>query len=67
LIVQGARGSQALATASDVKRWSHATSLYRSRIPAERVSDPDVAGAVARVEAVTEIGMARLAELGRMQ
>jgi hypothetical protein len=67
LIVQGARGSQALATDSDVKRWSHATSLYRSRIPAERVSDPDVADAVARVEAVTGIGMARLAELGRMQ
>jgi hypothetical protein len=66
-IVQGARGSQALATEPDVKRWSHATSLYRSRIPAERASDPDVADAVARVEAVAGIGMARLAELGRMQ
>jgi hypothetical protein len=30
-------------------------------------NDPDVAGAVARVEAVSEIGMARLAELGGMQ
>ena len=67
MIVLGARGSQALATEPDVKRWSHATSLYRSRIPAERASDPDVVDAVARVEAVTEIGMARLAELGRMQ
>jgi len=67
LIVQGARGSQALATEPDVKRWSHATSLYRSRIPTERASDPDVADAVARVEAITEIGMAKLAELGRMQ
>jgi hypothetical protein len=66
-IVQGARGSQALATESDVERWSHATSLYRSRIPAERASDPDVVDAVARVEAVAERGMARLAELGRMQ
>jgi hypothetical protein len=67
LIVRGARGSQALATEPDVKRWSHATSLYRSRIPAERTSDPDVVDAVARVEAVTETGMAKLAELGRMQ
>jgi hypothetical protein len=67
VIVQGAQGSQALATEPDVKRWSHATSLYRSRIPAERASDPDVADAVARVEAITGIGMARLAELGRMQ
>lgn len=66
-IVQGARGSQALATQPDVKRWSHATSLYRSRIPAERASDPDVVDAVARLEAVAEIGMARLAELGGMQ
>jgi hypothetical protein len=66
-IVQGARGSEALAMEQDVKRWSHATSLYRSRIPPERASDPDVADAVARVEAVAGIGMARLAELGRMQ
>jgi hypothetical protein len=66
-IVHGARGSQALATEPDVKRWSHATSLYRSRIPAERASDPDVAAAAARVEAVAGIGMARLAELGGMQ
>ena len=66
-IVQGAQGSQALATEPDVKRWSHATSLYRSRIPAERASDPDVLDAIARVGAVTEIGMARLAELGGMQ
>lgn len=66
-IVQGARGSQALATEPDVKRWAHATSLYRSRIPAERAHDPDVASAVARLEAVAEIGMARLAELGGMQ
>ncbi len=66
-IVQGARGSQALASEPDVKRWAHATSLYRSRIPAERAHDPDVASAVARLEAVAEIGMARLAELGGMQ
>jgi hypothetical protein len=66
-IVHGARGSQALATEPDVKRWSHATSLYRSRIPAERASDPAVAAAAARVQAVAEIGLARLAELGGMQ
>lgn len=65
-IVQGAQGSQALATQPDVKRWSHATSLYRSRIPAERAGDPDITGALARVEAVTANGMARLAELGGM-
>jgi hypothetical protein len=67
LILQGARGSQALATEPDVKRWAHATSLYRSRIPAERAGDPAVAAVVARVEAVAEIGMAKLAELGGMQ
>jgi len=66
-IVQGAQGSQALSMEPDVKRWSHNTSLYRSRIPAERAGDPDVADALARVEAVTEVGMARLAELGGMQ
>jgi hypothetical protein len=66
-IVQGAQGSQALATEPDVMRWSHATSLYRSRIPAEQADDPDLADGIARVEAVTEIGMARLAELGGMQ
>ncbi|NJC95412.1 MAG: NAD(P)/FAD-dependent oxidoreductase [Anaerolineae bacterium] len=66
-IVLGARGSQALSTEPDVKHWSHATSLYRSRIPAERASDPDVVKAVERVGAVTEIGMARLAELGKVQ
>lgn len=66
-IVLGARGSQALATEPDVKRWSHSTSLYRSRIPAERANDPDVAAAAARVEAVAGVGMAKLAELGRMQ
>ena len=67
LIVQGARGSQALATEPDVKRWAHATSLYRSRIPVERAGDADVADAVARVGAVAESGLARLAELGEME
>lgn len=65
-IVQGVRGSQALATEPDVKRWAHATSLYRSRIPAERASDHDVIDALARVEAVRETGMAGLAVLGGM-
>lgn len=66
-IVQGAQGSQALSMEPDVKHWSHNTSLYRSRIPAERAGDPDVANALARVEAVAEVGMAKLAELGGMQ
>lgn len=66
-IVQGAHGSQALATEPDVMRWSHATSLYRSRIPAERANDPDVAEGIGRVEAVSEVGLARLAELSGMQ
>lgn len=66
LIVQGARGSQSLATEPDVKRWANATSLYRSRIPAEQANDADVADVVARVEAVAGIGLARLAELGTM-
>ncbi len=65
-ILQGSRGSEALAMEPDVKRWSHATSLYRSRIPAERAGDPDVVHAVARVGAVAEIGTAGLAELGGM-
>ncbi|MFP5332981.1 MAG: NAD(P)-binding protein [Acidimicrobiia bacterium] len=65
-VVQGALGSRALATEPDVSAWSHATSLYRSRIPAERANDRDVAVAKARVEAVSEKGMARLAALGGM-
>ncbi|MDX1448343.1 MAG: NAD(P)-binding protein [Acidimicrobiia bacterium] len=66
-IVQGALGSQALATEPDVKEWSHATSLYRSRIPADRANDPDIAGALARVQAVAEEGLAKLAVLGGMR
>jgi hypothetical protein len=66
-IVQGAQGSQALAAEPDVLRWSHATSLYRSRIPPDRANDPDVASGIARVEAVAETGMAKLAQLGGMQ
>jgi hypothetical protein len=66
-IVQGAQGSQALATEPDVMRWSNATSLYRSRIPAERANDPEVADGIARVEAASEIGLARLGELGGMR
>ena len=63
-MLQGVLGSQALATEPDVMRWSHATGLYRSRIPAERSNDPDVANGVARLEAVSEIGLAKLGELG---
>jgi hypothetical protein len=66
-IVQGSRGSKALAMEADVKHWSQATSLYRSRIPAWRAGDPDVVDALARVEAVSEIGLARLSELGGIQ
>lgn len=66
-IVQGAQGSQALTTEPDVMRWSHATSLYRSRVPAERTNDPEVADGIARVEAVSEVGLAKLAELGGMR
>jgi hypothetical protein len=66
-IVQGAQGSRALATELDVMRWSNATSLYRSRIPAERANDPEVANGIARVEAASEIGLARLRELGGMR
>ncbi len=66
-IVLGSRGSQALATEPDVKQWAHATSLYRSRIPAERANDPEVTAAAARVAAVAGTGMARLAELGGME
>jgi hypothetical protein len=64
LIVLGARGSQALATQPDIKHWSHATSLYRSRIPPTRANDPDVVAAAARVEAVAETGLTKLAQLG---
>jgi hypothetical protein len=66
LIVCGARGSEALVREPDVNQWAHGTSLYRSRIPAERAHDTDVAAAVARVRAASEAGLARLAELGGM-
>ena len=66
-ILQGAQGSQALATEPDVMRWSNATSLYRSRIPAERADDHEVVEGIARVEAVSEIGLARLGELAAMR
>jgi hypothetical protein len=66
LIVWGARGSEALATEPDVKEWAHGSSLYRSRIPADRARDADVVAAVARVRAAAEAGLARLAQLGGM-
>ena len=62
-VVQGAQGSRALATEPDVLAWSHATSLYRSRIPADWANDSDVLAAKARVDAVAEEGMAKLGEL----
>lgn len=65
-IVWGARGSAALATESDVRQWAHGTSLYRSRIPAERAHDADVVSALARLRAAATSGLARLAELGGM-
>ena len=66
-VVQGVRGSRALAADPDLMRWSHATSLYRSRIPADRANDPDVVDGVARVEAASETGLATLEELGASQ
>jgi hypothetical protein len=63
-VLQGIRGSQALAKEPDVIRWSHATSLYRSRIPPERASAPEVADGLSRVDAVSETGLAKLAQLG---
>jgi hypothetical protein len=66
MTVWGARGSAALATEPDVKQWAHGTSLYRSRIPAERAHDTDVVAALARVGAVARAGLDRLAELGGM-
>lgn len=66
LIVWGARGSAAVAKEPDVNQWAHGTSLYRSRIPAERAHDADVVAAVARVRAASDPGLARLAELGGM-
>lgn len=62
-IVDGVRGSQALATEPDTLAWSHATSLYRSRIPAERTTDPDVVAGKVRVGAAWDRGLDRLARL----
>lgn len=65
-IVWGTRSSAAMMTQPDVKQWAQGTSLYRSRVPAERANDPDVVSALARARAAIEAGLPRLAQLGGM-
>ena len=65
-IVWGTRASAAMMTQPDVKEWAQGTSLYRSRVPAERANDPDVISALARSRAAVEAGLPRLARLGGM-
>ena len=55
-----------MMTQPDIKQWANGTSLYRSRVPAERANDPDVVSALARTRAAVEAGLPRLAQLGGM-
>jgi hypothetical protein len=65
-IVWGARASAAMMKEPDIKQWANGTSLYRSRVPAERANDPDVVSALARSRAAVEAGLPRLVQLGGM-
>jgi hypothetical protein len=59
-MVLSAKGSAALAKEPDVLQWAHSTSLFRSRIPAERAGQADVVAAVARLHAARQTGLPRL-------
>ncbi|HEX3930139.1 MAG TPA: NAD(P)-binding protein [Nocardioides sp.] len=65
--VRGTRATQAFGGAPDIKSWADSVALNPARVPAERRASPDVVAALARLGEHTPAGLARLAELGRVQ
>ena len=58
----GGDASMAMATAADLRVWANTTSLNPTRIPPDRVDDPAVLAATARLKEHIGAGRARLAE-----
>lgn len=58
----GGDASLAMAKETDVRAWANATTLNPARIPPERVDDPTVLAATARLKEHIAAGRARLAE-----
>jgi hypothetical protein len=60
--VLGNLAGQAFSSQPDVRDWANRTTLNPARIPADRASDPDVAGALLRYRDHAVAGFAKLAE-----
>lgn len=58
----GGDATLAMAQESDLRAWSNATSLNPARIPPDRVDDPAILAATARLKQHIGAGRARLAE-----
>jgi hypothetical protein len=64
--VRGTRAAQAFGAEPDIKAWADGVALNPARIPPDRLGAPDVDAALQRLAAYTPVGVARLAELGRV-
>jgi len=61
----GGDASLAMSKETDLRAWSNATALNPARIPPDRVDDPAVLAATARLKEHIGAGRARLAEFAR--
>lgn len=61
----GGDASLAMSKETDMRAWSNDTTLNPARIPADRVDDPAVVAATARLREHIGAGRARLAEFAR--
>ena len=62
--VRGLRAAQAFGAEPDIRAWANGVPLNPARVPAGQADSPAVAAALARFQANTPAGVARLAELG---
>lgn len=60
---RGALASRAFGAQPDIAAWANGCALNPARIAPSQVSDPDVQAAGARLAAVSERGLSRMAEL----
>ena len=61
--VRGLRATQVFGAEPDIKAWADGVPLNPARVPPEQADFPAVAAALARLQATTPAGVARLAEL----
>jgi hypothetical protein len=61
--VLGNRATSSFGAEPDINQWANQVSLNPARIPPEKAASPDLAAAMARLQANASSGLARLAEL----